>query len=79
MTDIKRDFPLGRPPVHDWDELLDGEVHILTKGTDYNCQETSFRTLIHRSAKARGLKARVSIGRGNATGTMKVFSFKENL
>lgn len=54
----------GRPPVHDWSTILDGEAHVLVRGVDYQCKEVSLRTLIYRTATASGKRAQVRIGTG---------------
>lgn len=51
----------GRPPIYDWDTLCDGKVRRLFRGEDFFSDPKSFRVLVHRTAKARGLKARTSI------------------
>lgn len=66
MTDeptILQEFPhhLGRPPIYPWDEWTDGQIRELRQGVHFHSQATSFRTLVHRTAKDYGLKAKTSI------------------
>jgi hypothetical protein len=60
MSKILTEFPKhrGRPPVYDWAKWTNGEVHELTRGEDFDCDPRSFRTLVHRTKKSRGLSAR---------------------
>jgi len=63
MSQVIKTFPgvPGRPPVYPWDEWSDGRVWRLTRGEDFNSDPKSFRVLVHRTAKSRGLKARTHI------------------
>ena len=63
MSQVINQFPgqPGRPPIYPWDEWCDGQVRRLFRGEDFNSDPKSFRVLVHRTAKSRGLKARTSI------------------
>jgi hypothetical protein len=63
MAEIIEEFPkhLGRPPTYDWATLTDGQARELTRGVDFESDPRSFRTLVHRVKKARGLNARTRI------------------
>ena len=51
----------GRPPKYNWDLWTNGENWVLTQGEDFDSTVHSFRTLVHRTRKVRGLKARTHI------------------
>ncbi len=51
----------GRPPVYPWDEWCDGKARRLFRGEDFFSHPKSFRVLVHRTAKGRGLKAHTHI------------------
>lgn len=60
---ILDEFPhhMGRTPIYPWDEWTDGKIRELVQGVDFHSEATSFRTLIHRTARKRGLKAKTRI------------------
>ncbi len=51
----------GRPPLYPWDKWTNGEVYELTQGEDFKTNPASFRALVHRTAKSRGLAAQTTI------------------
>lgn len=51
----------GRPPKYDWDEITDGQIHVLRKGRDFQTSAVSFRALAHRTASARGMRVTTTI------------------
>ncbi len=55
---------LGRPPIYDWESLLDEQPHTLVQGEDFHCRPISLRTLIYRTAADRGKRASVKVGNG---------------
>lgn len=63
MGEIVQEFPgrQGRPPLYDWQAWMDGKIHKLFKGVDFNGQPKSFRVGAHRTAKNYGLKVHTEI------------------
>jgi hypothetical protein len=51
----------GRPPEYPWDEWTDGEVRKLVRGEHFTCALRSLRSLIHLTARKRGLRAKTNI------------------
>lgn len=45
----------GRPPVYDWDALLQDGYFRFVRGVDFNCQPVSFRQLLQMRARQRGI------------------------
>lgn len=65
MTGIKTlkkfDFPmLGGQSAYDWDLLLNGSIHQLSKGEAYECKDNTIKTLIRSRAKDRGQTVKVA-------------------
>jgi hypothetical protein len=62
-TNILSEFPnhMGRTPIYPWEQWTDGQIRELVQGEDFYSEATSFRTLIHRTARRRGLKAKTRI------------------
>lgn len=60
---ILSEFPnhMGRTPIYPWEQWTDGQIRELVQGEDFYSEATSFRTLIHRTARRRGLKAKTRI------------------
>lgn len=60
---ILDEFPnhMGRTPIYPWEQWTDGQIRELVQGEDFYSEATSFRTLIHRTARRRGLKAKTRI------------------
>ena len=62
MSTILDSFPAGAPggakPKYPWGEWLDGRVWRLTRGFDFDCTIQSFRVMVHKSARDRGMKVR---------------------
>lgn len=52
---------MGRKPIYPWDEWTDGKIRELVQGIDFESEITSFRVLIHRTARKRGLKAKTRV------------------
>lgn len=63
MSEVVKSFEgrQGRPPIYPWEKWMDGEIHKLFQGSDFNGQVKSFRVGAHRTAKAYGLKVRTQI------------------
>lgn len=64
MSEILAEVPkprLGRPPKYNWDEITDGQVHVLRKGRDFPTSAVSFRALCHRHASSRGMTVQTHI------------------
>lgn len=64
MSEVLQEFPTrhrGRPPKYNWDQITDGQIHVLRRGRDFDTSAISFRALAHRTATARGLKVETSI------------------
>lgn len=67
-TDKRKPKPRGRPPLFDWDRLLDGGKHTLRRvmpedtsplgPNDFDTSVQSFRVTVTQAAKRRGLKVR---------------------
>ena len=51
----------GRPPIYDWPAWMDGQIHKLVKGRDFNGAAKSFRVGAHRTAKGYGMKVHTEI------------------
>jgi hypothetical protein len=45
-------------PKHDFEKLLDGDIHQLEAGVDFVCKPSTMRTLAANAAKKRGMKVR---------------------
>lgn len=73
---ILSEFPnhIGRPPIYPWDEWTDGQIRQLVQGVHFHSQANSFRTVVHRTARNRGLTARTSISKD---GTVVTISFQK--
>ena len=56
-------FTRGRPPLYDWDTLLNGEIHTLVEGKDFHCKESSFRHSFHCKCRRYGMKAHTKVER----------------
>lgn len=63
MSEVVKEFEgkRGRPPVYPWEDWMDGEIHKLYKGEDFNGEAKSFRVSAHRTAKSYGLKVHTEI------------------
>lgn len=69
MSETLTEFPKrhrGRPPLYDWDQITDGQIHVLRKGRDFQTSAVSFRALAHRTASSRGMKVETSIQKATA-------------
>ena len=51
--------PVGRPAVHDWPYLLNGERHHLRPGLDFHCTTESMRAQLYERARAANVKVSV--------------------
>jgi hypothetical protein len=49
---------------HNWDAILDGGIHQLEHGVDFQCKAATFATLVRSAAKKRGLGVRVNAVEG---------------
>lgn len=56
-----------RTPKYDWDSWLDGEEHLLEQGRHFHAEPDSFRTMVIREARARGMTIWTSIERTPGT------------
>lgn len=59
MSETLPEFPRrrrGRPPLYEWDQWIDGNIHVLRQGREFKTDRISFRALCHRTATSRGLK-----------------------
>lgn len=63
MSEVVKSFEgrQGRPPLYPWEHWMDGEIHKLFKGSDFNGDPKSFRVGAHRTAKNYGLKVHTEI------------------
>ena len=63
------EFPAkGGAAKYDWDEILNGEVVVLTEGKDYDRDREAFKTSIRIKANGRGMGVHVvSFDAGDAT------------
>lgn len=63
MAHTLTEFPKhrGRPNIYNWDIWTNGEVWQLERGVDFTCDPRSFRTLVHRTKRARGIQAKTKI------------------
>lgn len=62
MGDILETFPehhRGRPAKYPWADWLDGRVHRLKQGEDFEIKPISFRALVHRTAKSDRFRGKV--------------------
>jgi len=60
MSEITKDFDfsrMGRPRLYPWDEWSDGQIRILRKGTDFDCEADSIQNGIYVYARRMGYKA----------------------
>lgn len=59
-----KDFDFGRRAggrtVYDWDFILNGDIHLLEEGKDFECKRITMKTRSRQVAKSKGLKARVA-------------------
>jgi len=64
----------GRPPKHPWDSWADKKARKLYKGSaeevssgqkDFQADLISFRTMVHREARLRGLRAFTHINKAD--------------
>lgn len=55
-----KSFGSSQKAKHDWDTLLDGQIHQLEHGKDFTSKPNTFLTLARNAAKARGLKLRTA-------------------
>lgn len=53
--------PSRRRDRYPWDTIFDGLQRRFEQGVHFHCLSTSFRTLVYRSARVRGLRVKVSI------------------
>lgn len=51
--------PPGRPQVYDWDTLLDGKEHRLSRGVSFTCTPASLKTQAYSAAKRRGVRVTI--------------------
>ena len=59
--------PRRRTPKYDWDAWLDGEEHLLEQGRHFHAEPDSFRTMVIREARARGMTIWTAIERTPGT------------
>ena len=52
----------GRSATYDWDSILNGNVNVLAKGDDFDCEVKSFESQARRTAAERGLKVEIRTG-----------------
>lgn len=73
MAELVPDFEpqRGRPPKYDWGYLTDGKARRLFKGTDFDAELYSFRTMVHRKARDLGLRAHTKINEADASITVQ--------
>lgn len=45
---------------YDWDTILDGKIHSLTPGSDFDCKPVTMKTRVRAVAKKMGLGVRVA-------------------
>lgn len=55
--------PPRRTPKYDWDSWLDGKEHLLEQARHFHAEPDSFRTMVIREAKARGMTIEMRIER----------------
>jgi len=51
----------GRQGRYDWPSLLDGRIHELTKGDDFDCKPESVRNGARQAATAHGKGIRTAV------------------
>jgi hypothetical protein len=61
-----------RVPAHPWDLWLNGDVHVLQRGRDFEGSHVSFVNSAHRAARQRGLKVQTKTRGDKATGFRQV-------
>jgi hypothetical protein len=76
MAGVVSEFPKrypGRPPIYDWEKYADGQTWVCRRGVDFEISPVSFRALVHRTAKVRGLKAETRIDKNAGTVTFRFY------
>ena len=59
------EFKNSSRSVYDWNTILDGKIRKLVKGTDFKCTTDSMSLNIKATAKAKGIKVKVQIDKGD--------------
>lgn len=79
MSSVIEEFPAkhrGRPNKYDWDLYMDGKNWKCVQGQDFHVSAVSFRALVHRTARTRGLKAETRINKAKTEVLFRVFKEK---
>lgn len=61
LSEFPKEKRAGRPPEYPWDVWMDGETRRLIRGEHFTCTPLSLRSLIHLTARKRGLNAKTQI------------------
>lgn len=54
----------GAKSSYDWEAILDGKIHQLDAGADFDCKPTTFCTLARSAARKRGLVVQTGMVEG---------------
>lgn len=60
MRGFPREFD-GKKSKYDWNVILDGKIHVLEQGTDYDAKSQSFGMQVRQAAKRKGVKVKVAV------------------